>query len=138
MVEFIVILLVVWCIYCFATGKFKTEYQKEQKESLKNDFKKLFNQNDLKVEVDGIKNLNQSNQDYVIHYDDFNQNFSIRRITINGLYNENRRWYIDAYCHDAKDERTFRVDRISYLTNQKKSISLSNPSEILNYLKIQF
>ena len=72
------------------------------------------------------------------HYDDFNQNFSIRRITINGLYNENRRWYIDAYCHDAKDERTFRVDRISYLTNQKKSISLSNPSEILNYLKIQF
>ncbi|GAB03222.1 WYL domain-containing protein [Acinetobacter sp. NBRC 100985] len=138
MVEFILIIVVGCCIYCFATGKFKPEYQKKQKEKLKEDFKNLLNPNDVSAEIDGIRNLNPSNQEYEIHYDDFNQKFSSRKIKIQRLYKENRRWYIDAYCYSACDKRTFRVDRISYLTNKKKSIYLSDSDKILDYLKLHF
>ncbi len=138
MVELIAILLVVWCIYCFATGKFKPENQRKHKEKLKEDLKKIFTQSDVKTEVDSIKKLNPSNQDYVIHYEDFKQSFSFRTISINRLYKENRHWYVDAYCHSAGDDRTFRVDRIQSLATEKNNFILSNTNEILSYLKKYF
>ncbi|WP_171407642.1 WYL domain-containing protein [Acinetobacter tianfuensis] len=138
MFELIVILFVVWCIYCFATGKFKPENQAKNKEELREALKKLFPQTAVKTETDSIKKLNPSNQDYVIHYEDFKQNFSFRTITINRLYKENRHWYVDAYCHSAGDDRTFRVDRIQSLVTEKNNFTLTNTNEILSYLKKYF
>jgi len=138
MVELLAILLVVWCVYCFATGKFKPENQRKQKEKLREDLKKIFTQDDVKTEVDSIKKLNPSNQDYRIHYEDFKRDFSVRMISINRLYKENGHWYIDAYCHNACDERTFRVDRIQSLTIEKKNITLFDAVEILDFLKKYF
>ncbi|MFH7809170.1 WYL domain-containing protein [Acinetobacter sp. BSP-153] len=138
MFELIAILLVVWCIYSLATGQFKPENQAKNKEELREALKKLFPQNVEKTEVDSIKKLNPRNQDYVIHYEDFKQNFSFRSITINRVYKENRHWYVDAYCHSAGEDRTFRVDRIQSMSTEKNSFNLQSTDEILSYLKKYF
>jgi len=148
MIEFIAVLLTLWCIYCFATGKFKNEYQDQQKVKLKQNFEKIkqnlkniLNKNqhfEVKKEIESLRKLNPRNQDYRIHYEDFNKDFSVRIISIDRLYKENRHWYIDAYCHSVRDDRTFRVDRIQYIVSEKYSIQFNNSKQILNFLKNHF
>lgn len=148
MVEFLAFLLGIWCIYFFATGKFKKEYQDQQKIKFKRDFEKI-KQDFLNIsnkdkyveaekEINSLRKLSPCNQDYRIHYEDFKRDFSVRMISINRLYKENGHWYIDAYCHNACDERTFRVDRIQSLTIEKKNITLFDTVEILDFLKKYF
>lgn len=53
-----------------------------------------------------------ANLSLIIDYSDVNASFSRRRITIKGLQTFRAQPYLNAWCHERQDNRTFRCDRI--------------------------
>lgn len=139
MFELIALALIGWVIYAFATGKFKKEYRDKLKAELKGNENDL-NQSDTLIdkEINALKSFSSGNKKLEIHYEDFEGNFTVREIEVQNIYKEGRYWYVAAYCFSAQNERTFRVDRISYLNNKKRKISLDGRKEITEYLKKNF
>lgn len=75
------------------------------------------------------------NGKYSILYEKENGEISTRFIDITLIYNQHKRWYVDAYCYQACDERTFRADRILELTNHQTGEHLTNQTAIRAYIR---
>ncbi len=96
------------------------------------------NSNDSVInEKKALNKLGSSRSVVEIHYDDYKDNFSIRKVEVIRTYKDGRHWYVDANCQSAKAERTFRIDRIDFLTQKApgSNVSLSDKKEILKYLQ---
>lgn len=93
------------------------------------------------VETAPIQHQSKSNTtstqygDYSIVYEKENGEVSTRFIDITLIYNQSKRWYIDAYCYQAYAERTFRADRILELSNHKTGEHLTNQTAIRAYIR---
>lgn len=152
MIEIFAIILICWCVYFFATGKHKKEYQeennrqfKEEWGQLKLDFKKIWKpgikvetKNHVEIEIAEIKALGGQQHFCKIHYSDFGENFSVRDININNVYQDGKYWYLDAFCHFAEDDRTFRLDRIEMLECKHLYFHSFENKEIGMFLKKNF
>lgn len=70
---------------------------------------------------------------YHILYKDFNGNISERNIELLKSYEKKGEQYICAFCHTRLDIRTFRIDRITAMTHDKRRIN-----NIWNYINNDF
>ena len=141
----IAILLVIWVLYFFATGKYKKEYQEENNKKIKegwlrfkSDIKKNTNSDVVNTEINTLRSFNKSKNICEIHYVDVGDNFSIRNIEIQYLVKDGRHWYVEAYCFDREDSRTFRFDRIEFLKCQQLNFNSYEKKEISKFLKDNF
>lgn len=155
MVELFFLLLLIGCGYCWKTGKFSKEYQAKQKEKskqewakLKSEFKqftqrkKQTQQQKIDLEINGIRQLGKTRSssganhynyspEFSITYTDSNDNVSLRDIAVIKRYKNGGSYYIDAYCFEAQDRRTFRIDRINSVKVIKTGQSVASENEII-------
>ena len=69
-----------------------------------------------------------------ILYQNAQGKMTIRDIDILHVYQENKIWYVDAFCHLAVEQQKFNVDHIKCLKCPIHCSRLINPTEILEYL----
>ena len=69
-----------------------------------------------------------------ILYQNAQGKMTIRDIDILHVYQENKIWYVDAFCHLVAEQQKFNVDHIKCLKCPKHCSRLINPTEILEYL----
>lgn len=147
MFELFALALVIWVIYCFATGKFSKENQEKNKQEFDKSMKELkdaFNNMKSEIKTEEVKKTsspvfskkgNNLKTRITITYKDYDGDESYRTIQPERIYKDGKFWYIDAFCESAQAERTFRSDRIIDLMNLKTNEFMSNQTAIRAYIR---
>lgn len=68
-----------------------------------------------------------------IEYTDFEGSTTRRAVTIRGVYKDNGREYLDAFCHSRRAPRQFRTDRVDAFISEDGE--LLEPGPVLDGLR---